>query len=131
MRKTPTDLPFTSMIFLSPFPKSETLPTTTFIRSPLTVPSCLRYRHISARAGESQARVTMSDHEPDKARRGRLRRPRRAAVHGRAARLHRPVLARADPGRAPRGPPPALPGERADVGTAGGQGGWQLPAAHV
>ena len=46
------DLPFTSMIFLSPFAKSETLPTTTFMRSPLT----LRYRHISARAHESQAR---------------------------------------------------------------------------
>ncbi len=32
------DLPFTSMIFLSPFSKSETLPTTTFMRSPLTWP---------------------------------------------------------------------------------------------
>ena len=29
------DLPFTSMIFLSPLRKSVTLPTTTFIRSPL------------------------------------------------------------------------------------------------
>jgi hypothetical protein len=31
------DLPFTSMILRSPFAKSETLPTTTFIRSPLNV----------------------------------------------------------------------------------------------
>src|SRR5579863_8615597 len=46
------DLPLTSMIFLSPLRKSEALPTTTFIRSPLAV----RYRHISVRARESQAR---------------------------------------------------------------------------
>ena len=52
------DLPFTSMIFLSPFSKSETRPTTTFMRSPLTRPG--------ARPGQLYGCLSMSANAIDR-----------------------------------------------------------------